>query len=36
MFLETPKEDDDGKEMDPVNLNVLRGMLKRKSRGRKK
>ena len=27
MILETPKEDDDGNEMDPVNLAVLRGFL---------
>jgi hypothetical protein len=27
MILETPKEDDDGKEMDPVNLGILRGFL---------
>jgi deoxyribonuclease-4 len=25
MILETPKEDDKGKEMDPVNLRILRG-----------
>lgn len=28
-ILETPKEDDEGNEMDPVNLSVLRGFLKR-------
>jgi deoxyribonuclease-4 len=28
-ILETPKEDDEGKEMDPVNLATLRGFLKR-------
>lgn len=27
MILETPKEDDEGNPMDPVNLGVLRGML---------
>lgn len=27
MILETPKEDDDGREMDPVNLAILRGFL---------
>jgi deoxyribonuclease-4 len=26
MLLETPKEDDDGNDMDPVNLRVLRGL----------
>ncbi len=36
MFLETPKEDDDGNEMDPVNLDVLRGLLKKKPRARKR
>jgi deoxyribonuclease-4 len=29
MILETPKEDEDGNPMDPVNLNVLRGFLPR-------
>ena len=28
MILETPKEDDDGKQMDPVNLRILRKLLK--------
>jgi deoxyribonuclease-4 len=28
MILETPKEDDQGKEMDPVNLRILRQLLK--------
>jgi deoxyribonuclease IV len=28
MILETPKEDEDGSEMDPVNLAVLRGLLR--------
>ena len=36
MFLETAKEDDAGNEMDPVNLDVLRGLLKKKPRARKK
>ena len=27
MILETPKEDDAGNEMDPVNLSILRGFL---------
>jgi deoxyribonuclease-4 len=27
MILETPKEDNDGKEMDPVNLSTLRALI---------
>ena len=30
MIIETPKEDDSGKEMDPVNLRILRKLLKRR------
>jgi deoxyribonuclease-4 len=33
MILETPKEDDAGRPMDPVNLGVLRGLLKGPRRG---
>ncbi|HEV3386022.1 MAG TPA: deoxyribonuclease IV [Gemmata sp.] len=31
MILETPKENDDGEPMDPVNLGILRGLLRTKA-----